>query len=359
MHEHEKGPVVSYTEWDPLEEVVVGVVEGATVPPWDSVTKATMPDHAAWFFEQYGGKPFPEEMVQKAARELDGLADVLRSFGVTVRRPERVDFSVSYKTPWWESTGMYAAMPRDVFMVVGETLVEAPMAWRTRYFEAQAYHPLMIEYFRRGARWLPAPRSSMGHGFYDSEYSSESPYRDGSKQFPITENEIAFDAADFVRFGADIFVQRSHVTNALGIEWVRRHIDQRIRVHEVEFDDPHPMHIDTTIVPLAPGKLLVNPEWVRELPAMFDSWDVRPAPPPAKPFDSALYFSSDWLSINTLSIDEKHVIVEAEEQPLIEMLQDWGFEPVPIPFRNFYPFGGSVHCATLDVRRRGALSRYF
>ena len=92
---------------------------------------------------------------------------------------------------------------------------------------------------------------------------------------------------------------------------------------------------------------------------MFKSWDVLIAPPPAKPFDSALYFSSDWLSINVLSIDEKRVIVEQEETTLISALKKWGFEPIPVPFRDFYPFGGSVHCATLDMRRRGPLQSYF
>lgn len=355
-----QSPVVqSFNEWDPLEEVVVGIVDGAVVPPWDSVTQATMPDHAAWFFKKYGGKQFPKKMIEKASEELDGLATLFTNLGITVRRPLPMDFSVQYATPWWTSRGLYAAMPRDVVIVFGDIMVEAPMAWKTRYFEAFAYHPLLLEYFQKGARWLPAPKSTMDERFFDKNYDPEKPYIGDQKQFPISNIEVAFDAADFVRFGRDVLVQRSHVTNSLGIEWVRRHIGPEFRVHEVEFDDPHPMHIDTTIVPLAPGKILINPYWVKKLPAMFDSWDVLVAPPPAKPFDSALYFSSDWLSLNMLSIDEKRVIVEEGEQPLIDALTGWGFEPIPIPFRNFYPFGGSMHCATLDIRRRGSLQSYF
>lgn len=351
--------VEAYTEWDPLEEVVVGTVKGAIVPPWDSITEATMPSHAEWFFKKYGEQPFPQEMIESATQELDNLAAVLEKLGVKVRRPEPIDFSVEYQTPWWKSRGLYAAMPRDVLMVVGDTIIEAPMAWRTRYFEVFAYRKLIKEYFDQGARWLAAPKSIMGGEFYDPLYDSDHPYVDGVKRFPITEAEVAFDAADFVRFGKDILVQKSHVTNSSGIEWVRRHLGHEYRVHEVEFDDPHPMHIDTTIVPLAPGKIIANPVWVKKLPEMFSSWDVLTPPPPAKPFDSALYFSSDWLSLNMLSVDEKRVIVEEQEKPLIDALVKWGFEPIPIPFRNFYPFGGSVHCATLDVRRRGSLKSYF
>ncbi len=358
-HSKRKPVVQSYNEWDPLEEVVVGVVEGATIPPWDFVTKATMPSHASWFFKKYGGKPFPKKMIEKASEELEGLVALFKALGIVAKRPQKADFSAQYRTPWWKSRGLYSAMPRDVFLVVGDTIVEAPMAWRTRYFEGYAYHALMHDYFAHGARWLPAPKPSMDDRFYNKRYNTNSPYVNGKKQFPITNSEIAFDAADFVRFGKDILVQKSHVTNDLGIEWVRRHVESDYQIHEVEFNDPHPMHIDTTIIPLAPGKILINPSWVKKLPEMFKSWDVLVAPPPAKPFDSGLYFSSDWLSLNILSIDEKRVIVEAEEKPLIDALKKWGFEPIPIPFRNFYPFGGSVHCATLDVRRRGPLQSYF
>jgi glycine amidinotransferase len=31
---------------------------------------------------------------------------------------------------------------------------------------------------------------------------------------------------------------------------------------------------------------------------------------------------------------------------------------VPVDFRHVYSFGGSFHCVTLDVRRRGSLQRY-
>ena len=353
------GPVWSCNEWDPLEEVIVGIVNDATVPKLDeAAVDAIVPEHAEWFFRKHGGKRFPDKMIEKANEELDNLTRVLTELGIIVRRPDPMDFTKEYKTPWWKSKGLYAAMPRDVFTVLGDTIVEAPMAWRTRYFESLAFRTLMNEYFEGGARWIAAPKSDMADGFYNEDYDPYKPYIDGVKQFVISDKDIAFDAADFVRFGRDVLVQKSNVTNAKGIEWMRRQMASEFKIHEVEFGDTHPMHIDTTIVPLAPGKLLINPAWVKELPPMFDGWDVLVAPEPLHTNDHALYFSSDWLTINTLSLDEKRVVVEEQETPFIDALKKWGFEPVPIPFRNFYPFGGAVHCATLDVRRRGTLESY-
>lgn len=346
-------------DWDPLEEVVVGSVENAVVPKWDLALQSIAPDHAGWFFKKYGGKKFPSKMIQKASKELEGLVKVLQDFGITVRRPDVMDFSVQSKTPWWTSKGLYSAMPRDVFMVVGDTIVEAPMAWRSRYFESYSYRSLFQGYFREGAHWLSAPKPTMSDSFYNEKYDPDYPTQGKKRQFVIKNDEIAFDAADFVRCGKDIFVQKSNVTNEMGIEWVRRHIGSQYTIHEVEFGDTNPMHIDTTIVPLAPGKLLINPTWVKKIPPIFKSWDILKAPAPSKQFDSAMYFSSDWLTMNILNIDEKRIIVEEQEEPLIKKLKEWGFEPIPIPFRNFYPFGGSIHCATTDIRRKGILKSYF
>jgi glycine amidinotransferase len=83
------------------------------------------------------------------------------------------------------------------------------------------------------------------------------------------------------------------------------------------------------------------------------------APQPIIPDSHPLYLSSKWINMNILMLDPERAVVEAEDQPMIDCLRRWGFEPIPCRFRNFNSFGGSFHCATLDVRRRGTLQRYF
>ena len=62
---------------------------------------------------------------------------------------------------------MYAAMPRDILIVVGDEIIEAPMAWRSRFFEYRAYRPLLKEYFKQGAKWTTAPKPLMSDDLYD------------------------------------------------------------------------------------------------------------------------------------------------------------------------------------------------
>ena len=209
-----KSPVCSYNEWDPLEEIIVGRPENAHVPPLTVEVAATSYEHNHDFFVTNAGKPFPKEAMEKATAEVENFCEVLRQEGVTVRQPDVIDHGKEYSTPDFTSTGMYAAMPRDILMVVGEEIIEAPMAWRSRFFEYRAYRSILKEYFRQGAKWTTAPKPLMSDELYDFNYSRKVEERHklaAVGRFVTTEFEPCFDAADFIRAGRDIFVQRSQV----------------------------------------------------------------------------------------------------------------------------------------------------
>lgn len=353
------GPVNSHDEWSLLEEVVVGRVDGACIPAWHPSLEATVPEKHRGWFREFGGRPFPPALVEAAAEELETLCDVLRAEGVTVVRPDPVDWTAPFGSPdFGASRGLYGAMPRDILLVVGDEIIEAPMAWPSRAFESRAYRRLIKGYFRGGARWTAAPSPQRAADLY-APHNRARGFDVQAGGSVVTEFEPVFDAADFSRCGRDIFCQLSHVTNRFGIEWLRRHLGPDYRIHELDVTDPHAMHIDATFVPLAPGRVLVNPERITRLPAMFDDWEVLVPPPPTVPDEHPFYFSSGWLSMNVLSIDERRVLVEAAEEPMIRFLKGHGFEPIPVGFRNFGSFGGAFHCATSDIRRQSRLESHF
>jgi glycosyltransferase involved in cell wall biosynthesis len=93
-----------------------------------------------------------------------------------------------------------------------------------------------------------------------------------------------------------------------------------------------------------------------------ESWDVIVAPKPDPLPTSVAGFcsmTSKWISVNVLMLDEERVVVEKSQPSMIKVLKDHGFKPIPCAFSAYMPFGGSFHCATLDVRRRGGLQSYF
>ena len=60
--------VWSWNEWDPLEEVIVGNVDGAVFPPWHITLAATMPRESWSVFQTKGGRPFPSGLIDGAFR---------------------------------------------------------------------------------------------------------------------------------------------------------------------------------------------------------------------------------------------------------------------------------------------------
>jgi glycine amidinotransferase len=353
-------PVMSHNEWDPLEEVIVGRLEGATIPSNHITATFNVPKLTARLYRLVAGRHYPKWMVRLAQRELDGFIALLEGEGVRVRRPEPIDFARTYRTRQWRSRGFCTACPRDGLLVIGDEIIETPMCWRSRHFEGDAYRPLFKEYFAAGARWTAAPRPELPDALYDQAYRVPAPGE--PMRYVVNEFEPVFDAADFVRCGRDLFVTRSNVTNRSGIEWLRRHLGARYRIHEIPSLCRQPMHIDSTFMPLAPGRVLVNPDYcdIERLPRALKGWDilVAPRPDPLSGIMSRISMCSPWTSINVLMLDPRRVVVDASQPTLIRALKNWGFEPLPLPFLSYGPFGGSFHCATLDIRRRGTLQSY-
>ncbi|CAM5731945.1 amidinotransferase [Streptomyces badius] len=355
-------PVSSHNEWDPLEEVLVGRLDGATTPSRHRVVSCNVPPRAARVQRLAAGLRYPRAMIGPAQEELDQFVALLQSLGISVTRPDPVDHRRRFSTPDWSARGFCNTCPRDSMLVIGDEIIETPMAWPSRYFETHSYRALLKDYFRRGARWTAAPKPQLTDELYDPGYRPPGPGE--PVRYILTEFEPVFDAADFVRAGRDLFVTRSNVTNRLGIEWVRRHLGPGYRIHEIESRCRTPMHIDTTFMLLAPGKVLVNPEYidVDRLPDILRTWDILIAPPPDPIRDPLLRVTSlcgKWLSMNVLMIDEKRVIAERHHTAMLRALEKWGFDPVPCDLLHYAPFGGSFHCATLDIRRRGGLESYF
>ena len=51
---------------------------------------------------------------------------------------------------------------------MGNEIIEAPMALRSRFFEYRAYRPLLKDYFKRGAMWTAAPKPQMVADLYEN-----------------------------------------------------------------------------------------------------------------------------------------------------------------------------------------------
>jgi glycine amidinotransferase len=91
------------------------------------------------------------------------------------------------------------------------------------------------------------------------------------------------------------------------------------------------------------------------LPAALRQWDAIRYQEPGQPLKAAgggvPLLASPSIGMNVLSLDERHVVVQDIQGPLIRDLEKNGFTPIPVRWRHGRSLGGGFHCVTLDIRR--------
>lgn len=365
--------VESYNDFDPLKHVIVGIADNQHIPEACPASNEKIPANSP----MRGSKPGrrTQETIDQANECLNNFASMLESRGIVVDRPGAVDWHERINTPDFSIGSGFGCMPpRDCLLTMGSTLLMAPMSFRSRYFEYLAFHDLAREYFESDPKCLieQAPRPRLADESFRMDYveayehlsDEETMARSLRKEYSTLETDILFDAADVMRLGKDIFVQHGLTTNLAGIRWLKRRFEpQGYRIHTLSFEDNHPIHIDATFCPLRPGLMLLNPhrplfDGQREIFEK-NGWEIIEAARPAHDTPPPLCYSSVWLSMNTLMLDQKTVCVEATEVHQMEQFDRLGFEVIPVPFRDAYAFGGGLHCSTADVWRDGTCEDYF
>jgi scyllo-inosamine-4-phosphate amidinotransferase 1 len=336
--------VNSNTEWGTLKEVILGRAEYASIP---KIKKHDIHcvDYANYqTTDNLPGGYYPDKIIEETVEDLDIFEKQLKQAGVVVHRPEVFDYARTHANPHWTSDAYYGYCPRDSALVIGDTIIETPMPIRARYFETLPLKPIFKNYFKNGSRWISAPKPELLDSLYD---------RTDLSKPTLTEFEPAFDAANVIKCGKDIFYLVSNSGNRLGAQWLQSTLGDKYSVHVMDNIYAY-VHVDTTILPLAAGVVLLNPSRVNEnnLPEYFKSWkkiwadEMTPTP-----YYEDWAPASTWLGMNVLSISDKLIAVENRQVNLIKQLESNEFDVMPVQMRHCRTLSGGPHCATLDTVR--------
>ncbi|MFJ6134883.1 inosamine-phosphate amidinotransferase 1 [Kitasatospora sp. NPDC092286] len=353
-------PVHSWDEFTTLREVVVGTAVGARLPGQSDPSSwlSCFPKTRAADLGSIPVGAYSQQVVEETEEDLDALVATLRGLGVTVHQPEVVDHAAEFAAPHWKADGgFHSYCPRDLTLVVGETVIEVASPMRARYFEVFGLRGLFQEYLRGGARWLAAPRPQLNDELFEFD-------ADG---LPLLgEAEPVFDAANVLRLGRDVFYQVSRSGNELGLRWLESTLGLLgdLRLHPLR-DIYGYTHIDSTIALLRPGLVLLNPERIspETVPEPLRGWDILWCPPAEPSADSTEpepehSLSESWISMNLLMVSPDTAIVESDQWSLIKQLEHAGITVLPHRLRHSRVLGGGFHCVTLDIRRDGGLEDY-
>jgi glycine amidinotransferase len=368
----------SYDSWSPLREVVLGSADNYTSHERELSfdlffhdqaphSDIYLPRHATPGAGPAKRSPIKERYVEELREDVEAMAELFAQLSVTVHRPLPVDPGTgSVRTPAFAAAVVPPLNVRDNSIVFGDEIIETAPLVRSRYFETQFLKPVYAEYFRRGARWTVMPRPMMTDASFDLSYvagsaQSHSTFEQVGDPRPSpydTGFEMMIDGAQCLRLGRDVFVNVSNANHALGCDWLERHLRGRFRVHRMHrLADSH---IDSTVLALRPGLLLVrNPGIAERLPKPLRAWDmIFPPEPEDNNFpdydDDDLVLTSRYIDLNVLSLSPDTVMVNAACPELIRTLEKHGFTVVPVRHRHRRLFGGGLHCFTLDTVREGS-----
>jgi len=379
--------VNAWNEWDPLKRLILGRPEGSHVAAPEPAAYSHQPD-GGYPLSTYG--PYPQEMVDEANEQMDNLVKILENRGITV---DRVEVHPAYLegrgngTPDWTMPNVRGTnCPRDLFMTVGNEIIEGAGAQRQRWYEHLNLRPIFQRYFKEDPDflWTSAPKPRMTDASYEKNYwynyynvwsVEEKQKRLEENRFHLTDEEPMWDAACCMRMGKDIFWYHSCVTNNAGIDWLKRYFGSKgIRVHEVQFgttqDTYYAFHADVIICPVRPGLIMHNPTRPFLTPQAVEllkknDWEIVETAPPTHHYTEVLdSFGTprkgpNPIFMNTLSLGPNTICVEAHEERYMEQLTKLGIEVIPVPYDKVVAFGGSLHCTTVDVYREGDLDDYF
>lgn len=304
--------ISTYNEWDPLKSVVVGSARWANWPSTDPVFSQES-KKTTWTQTPVPAGPVPDWIVNEAEEDLLELAQTLHNLGVHVERPVPRNFTVT--------GGMYNYCPRDRLLIYGNTVVDPAMMYPCRDQEIEGFDYVLD----RKHQIIHMPR----------------------------DQGMVLDAANVCRLGSTWLFLESASGNKKAYDWLCAQFPD-VTIELCNFYAG--VHIDSTIVPLSEGLVLLNASRVNEsnCPRVFDSWEKIYVQDVVEQGFYQYPYASKWIAMNMLSVDPNTVIIDRHQTDLIRLLEQKNFSVIPLELRHSRTLGGGFHCVTLDLVRESA-----
>ena len=304
--------IFSQNEWDTLREVVVGTADYANWPENDIDFNKSVSDIRSWKETKFNFGPVKQEIVDRANASLNEFTRVLEDLGVVVHRPLHRNYV--------ELNQFYGYCPRDTVLVVGDKIICTPTKYLTRRYE-----------------W-----ETMTHVW------------NGNPVTHCDNPDALFDAANVCRLNDTLLYLVSETGNLAGARWLQDYLGSQYRVYPIT-NLYSGVHIDSTIIPIREGLVLLNAGRVTEenMPDPLRSWDkiwIKENDLALQTFDHYPY-ASNWIGLNFLMVNPQLAIVDPKQEIIRKKLSEHGVESIGVDLTESRTLGGGHHCVTLDTLR--------
>lgn len=347
-----------YTNWDPLETVIVGNCH-------TSVSEKLIKDPRT--------RMLLEKILTETKEDLDSLAALLEKLGAEVLRPTPLDYSENIPFPNFDVLhATNPIVPRDQYFAYGDTIYQTYTSMPDRYLDSLQYYDIFKLLFDRGYNWISQPPPVLENITVDKKW-----YVQGQDIYHrMHKNKVLWHTATMFKCGEDIITNTKGPGNTNGLEWMQRNLSANI-ISNVGACADNWGHIDHGFyMPNDDTVICMDQKWIPESLTNKQIIDLKGH---FTPFDYQTYLKKtshysnhvskqwleDWLEEwmgytqktafegNVLVVDPFNIIFAIEQPGVFELLAKHGINCHVLPIRHGMFWEAGIHCLTLDVSRRG------
>ena len=349
-----------YTNWDPLEEVIVGNCNTEIPLGWNIESEA---------------RPLINRILQETKEDLDNLAKILQGLGVKVHRPiphlfpEKIElptFSVFYATN--------PIVPRDQYLAYGNTIYQTYTSMPDRYFDSFNYYEIFKSMYDQGYNWISQP-PPMINNFEGKKWFVDGPTIYGEDY----KDKVLWHAATMYKCGDTLITNNAGPGSQAGLEWMKRNVDTNF-VNNSETIVNNWGHIDHGFYMINDETVVcMNETWIPQclrnkkiinLEGKFDKFPYQDFLKQTSKVKNKNHMSLEWLDTwlqewkgyaqdvafetNVLVVDPQNIICSAVQPEVFELLNTLGVACHVAPIRHGLFWEAGIHCLTLDLKRKGS-----
>lgn len=347
-----------FTEYDPLEEVIVA----------DSYQPGDL-DH---LFPDKNLSSF-NRILEETKQDFDGLSEFLMSGGIKVHRPEVLKYPNHIKMSGFEiNFPMGPTVPRDQYKVQGKTILQTYTSLTDRYFDNLSYYKIFADMFTQGYNWISQPAPPLIDVTpSDVWYVSDQIYHTRLK------DRVLFHTATMFPVGDKIIINSQGPGNDLGYQWLRMNLPEyefientgsRVRNYGhidhgfVMIDDETVIHSGLEWVPLPLRHLkqidvsaylqeAKTQQYIEDYTGIGGRYELAWID---KYLENWRGYNQDvCFDLNVLIIDRNNIVFARHLPELFTYLKTFGIDCHVCEQRHQLYWEGGVHCSTLDIKRRG------
>lgn len=343
-----------YTNWDPLEEVIVG----------NCNTTSSLTGKAKYLFDV---------ILNETKEDLDNFAEYLTKLNVKVYRPNVENFpNVIDLGKFKVLNATQPIVPRDQYFVYDKTIYQTYTSMPDRYVDAYSYYDVFSSLFNEGYNWISQPPPMLKNFTEDSKW-----FTVGKKIYGVDlRSQALWHTATMYKCGDTIITNTSGPGTKMGLEWMKRNINANIVSNHGAYaenfghiDHGFYMVDDDTVICLSKewipsllkNKKIINLEGVSELFPYVDYFNKTYTGQDKLSVQWLEKWFSEWkgyaqkvaFEANVLVVDSSNIIFSYEQPKVFDLLNKHGINCHVCTLRHGLFWEAGPHCVTLDVKRKG------